>query len=157
MRRGEHKRLAAQGDERLSGTRYAWLYHPDQLMARSPDPARGEAFEALALSNLQTAEEEEGTSGGWWTGEPRAYYHRILFLEFWEAADIPSAQRFFTQWYHQARRSRLEPIKKAAETLKNHLHGLLRAHPESPFQAILWRGDLLGCLLEWASSDLRPT
>ena len=33
----------------------------------------------------------------------------------------------------------------------------LRAHPESPFQAILWRGDLLGCLLEWASSDLRPT
>ena len=34
---------------------------------------------------------------------------------------------------------------------------VLRAHPESPFQAILWRGDLLGCLLEWASSDLRPT
>ena len=33
----------------------------------------------------------------------------------------------------------------------------LRAHPESPFQAILWRGDLLGYLLEWASSDLRPT
>ena len=110
VRRGEHKRLAAQGDERLCGTRYAWLYHPDELMARSPDPARDEAFEDLALSNLQTA---------------RAYYHRILFLEFWEAADIPGAQRFFTQWYHQARRSRLEPIKKAAETLKNHLHGLL--------------------------------
>ena len=56
VRRGKHKRLAAQGDERLCGTRYAWLHHPDELMARSPDPARDEAFEALAYSNLQTAE-----------------------------------------------------------------------------------------------------
>ena len=62
VRRGEHKRLVAQGDERLCGTRHAWLYHPDELMARSPDPARDEAFEALAFSNLQTAEAEEGTS-----------------------------------------------------------------------------------------------
>ena len=110
VRRSEHKRLQAQGDERLSGTRYAWLYHPDELTARHPDPARDEAFEVLCLSNLQTA---------------RAYSHRILFLEFWQAPAIASAQRFFTQWDHAAKRSRLEPIKKAAETLKNHLHGLL--------------------------------
>ena len=109
VRRGEHKRLLAQGDARLSGTRYAWLYHPDELMARSPGSEHDEAFESLSLSNLQTA---------------RAYYHRILFLEFWESPDIESAQRFFAQWYHQALRSRLEPIKKAARTLKNHLHGL---------------------------------
>ena len=72
VRRGEHKRLAAQGDERLCGTRYAWLYHPDELMARSHDPARDEAFETLALSNLQTAEEEEGTreAGGRASREP---------------------------------------------------------------------------------------
>ena len=109
VRRREHKKLQAQGDERLSGTRYAWLYHPGELMARSPDPARDEAFEELSLSNLQTA---------------RAYYHRLMFLEFWESPDIASAQSFFTRWYHEAKRSCLEPIKKAAETLKNHLHGL---------------------------------
>lgn len=110
VRRREHKKLQAEGDERLNGTRYAWLYHPDELMARSGDPARDEAFEDLSLSNLQTA---------------RAYYHRLMFLEFWESPDIASAQRFFTRWYHEAKRSCLEPIKKAAETLKNHLHGLL--------------------------------
>lgn len=109
VRRREHKKLQAQGDERLNGTRYAWLYHPDELMARSGDPARDEAFEELSLSNLQTA---------------RAYYHRLMFLEFWESPDIASAQNFFTRWYHEAKRSCLEPIKKAAETLKNHLHGL---------------------------------
>lgn len=110
VRRREHKILQAQGDERLTGTRYAWLYHPDERVARSTDPARDEAFEDLALSNLQTA---------------RAYYHRLMFLEFWESPDIESAQQFFAQWYHEAKRSCLEPIKKAAETLKTHLHGLL--------------------------------
>ena len=110
VRRREHKKLQAEGDGRLNGTRYAWLYHPDELMARSPDPARDEAFEDLCLSNLQTA---------------RAYYHRLMFLEFWESPDSASAQSFFTRWYHEAKRSCLEPIKKAAETLKTHLHGLL--------------------------------
>ena len=110
VRRREHKKLQAEGDGRLNGTRYAWLYHPDELMARSPNPARDEAFEDLCLSNLQTA---------------RAYYHRLMFLEFWESPDNASAQSFFTRWYHEAKRSCLEPIKKAAETLKTHLHGLL--------------------------------
>ena len=88
VRRGEHKRLAAQGDERLSGTRYAWLYHPDELMARRPDPARDEAFEALAFSNLQTAEEAEGTreAGGRASREPTttAFY-------FWSSGRQPTS------------------------------------------------------------------
>ena len=48
-----------------------------------------------------------------------------MFLEFWESPDIASAQGFFTRWHPEAKRSCLEPIKKAAETLKTHLHGLL--------------------------------
>ena len=32
---------------------------------------------------------------------------------------------FFTQWYHEAKRSRLEAIQRVAETLMNHLLGLL--------------------------------
>lgn len=110
VRRAEHKKLLSKGDKRLVGTRYVWLYHPDELCKREKDPTRDRVFESLAFSRLRTA---------------RAYYYRLLFLEFWEQPDIESGQRFFTQWYHEAKRSRLEPIKRVAETLKNHLHGLL--------------------------------
>ena len=112
VRRGEHQRLLGQGDERLKGTRDVWLYHPDELMARlGDDPARHEAFEALALSNIQTA---------------RAYYHRLQLLEFWEQPDLEEAQRFFLHWYQEAQRCRLDPVKKVATTLKEHLLGLLQ-------------------------------
>jgi transposase len=46
-----------------------------------------------------------------------------LSLDIWEQPDIESAQKFFARWYHEAKRSR--PIQRVAETLKNHLHGLL--------------------------------
>ncbi|MEY5024777.1 MAG: hypothetical protein RLZZ244_305 [Verrucomicrobiota bacterium] len=52
-------------------------------------------------------------------------FDALAILEFWEPPDIESGQKFFTQWYHEARRSRLEPIHRVAETLKNYLHGLL--------------------------------
>ena len=38
---------------------------------------------------------------------------------------MAQAQLHFTQWYQEARRSQLEPIKKVALTLKEHLLGLL--------------------------------
>jgi transposase len=105
VRRAEHKDLSAQGDDRLKGSRYLWLWHPSEL-----NDAKLEAFEALAYQNLRTA---------------RAYYHRIQFIEFWQCGSLGEAQLHFTQWYHEARRSQLEPIKKVALTLKEHLHGLL--------------------------------
>ena len=105
VRRAEHKQLSAEGDQRLKGSRYLWLWHPAELSG-----AKLEAFEALAYQNLRTA---------------RADYHRIQFIGFWECATLAEAQLHFTQWYHEARRSQLEPIKKVALTLKAHLHGLL--------------------------------
>ena len=105
MRRAEHKELSAEGDDRLKGSRYLWLWHPAELSGEKLG-----AFEALAWQNLRTA---------------RAYYHRIQFIGFWECKDIHEAQRHFAQWYAEARRSQLGPIKKVAATLKEHLPGLL--------------------------------
>ena len=105
VRRAEHKELSAEGDDRLKGSRYLWLWHPAELSGQ-----KLEAFEALAYQNLRTA---------------RAYYHRIQFIGFWECATLGEAQLHFAQWYQEARRSQLEPIKKVALTLKEHLHGLL--------------------------------
>src|SRR5207302_4283744 len=42
-----------------------------------------------------------------------------------------AVNRFFSRWYAWAVRSRLEPVKKVAGTLKRHLDGVLRfvKHP----------------------------
>ena len=106
VRRAEHQQRCAGGDERLKGSRYLWLWHPAELRGE-----KLEAFAALAWQNLRTA---------------RAYYHRLQFLEFWQCKDLLEAQRHFTQWYPEARRSQLGPVKKVAATLKEHLSGLLQ-------------------------------
>ena len=105
VRRAEHKELSAAGDDRLKGSRYIWLWHPAELSGQ-----KLEAFEALAYQNLRTA---------------RAYYHRIQFIGFWECTSVAEAHLYFNQWYQEARRSQLEPIKKIAVTLREHLLGLL--------------------------------
>ena len=50
VRRAEHKDLSAEGDARLKGSRYLWLWHPAEL-----EGGKLEAFEALAYQNLRTA------------------------------------------------------------------------------------------------------
>jgi transposase len=47
------------------------------------------------------------------------------FRDFWNRPSERSGKRFFDHWYSWAIRSRLEPIKKIARMLKNHLGGLL--------------------------------
>ena len=51
VRRREHKRLKAEADEPLAGTRYLWLKHPNNVSDRD---WRGR-FQALRESTLQTA------------------------------------------------------------------------------------------------------
>jgi transposase len=105
VRRAEHKDLTAEGDDRLAGTRYLWLWHPQELTG-----AKLDAFEAVAYQNLRTS---------------RAYYHKLMFLEFWTQPTAPAAHQYFNRWYHEALRSALPPIKKVARTLAAHLTGLL--------------------------------
>jgi transposase len=106
VRRGEHKELLQKGDKRLLGTRYIWLYHPNEL-----DTDRLKQLDELfEVDHLRTA---------------RAYYHRLRFIDFWNQADINEGQRFFARWFHEAMQSCLQPVKKVAHTLQAHLEGLL--------------------------------
>jgi transposase len=105
VRRTENRQLREEGDERLVGTKYQWLRNPESI---SEEKMGG--FAELAQSALRTA---------------RAWYHRILFGEFWTQSSATTAGDFFKRWHGGARRSRLEPVRKAAQTLKTHLLGLL--------------------------------
>jgi transposase len=51
----------------------------------------------------------------------------------WDYRRVWAAERFFQRWYHRARCSRLEPVRRAAATFMRHVAGILWycAHPIS--------------------------
>ena len=111
VRRREHRHLQKQGDDRLVGSRQLWLYHPGNL-----SDYRFERFKDLLRINFKTS---------------RAWMRKETFRGFWEQNSVWAAEGYFKRWYASAIRSRLDPIKKVARTLKEHLPGLLNyfLHP----------------------------
>lgn len=105
VRRAEHKRLKAQGDDRLTGTRQLWLFSPENL-----SDEKSQHLEALRRESLQTS---------------RAWGIQDYFRWFWTHSDARSGQEFFQDWYNWAIRSRLKPIKQVARMLKTRLPKLL--------------------------------
>jgi len=104
VRRVEHQALLAKGDESLKHTKYLWL---------QGEAVRGEealGFEQLCQRELKTA---------------KAWAHKEMFVEFWAQPDAVSAHGFFRQWKSSAMRTKLEPLKKVARMLGEHLDGLL--------------------------------
>ena len=50
VRRGEHRDLSAQGDDTLKGSKYLWLWNPENMSAE-----KWRGFKALRESALKTA------------------------------------------------------------------------------------------------------
>ena len=110
VRREEHQRLLTQGDDSLKHTKFLWL------QGAPVDGDQALSFAELCERNLKTA---------------RAWAHKETFVEYWAQPDAGAGLKFFTQWFGAVRRSKLEPMKKVALTLKEHLPGLINyfAHP----------------------------
>jgi len=102
-RREEAAKLAEKGDDTLKQTRWWWLHGtvPEKHQV---------SFAELLEMNLKTA---------------RAWCYKEQFVEFWHQLDAAAGERFFTQWYRTVMRSKLEPVKKVARTIKAHLVNLL--------------------------------
>ena len=105
VRREENKRLRSEGDDRLKGTRQLWLYNEDNL-----DEDRYHELLTAMRNDLKTG---------------RAWAIKENFRHFWTYVYAFSAEGFFARWYGWAIRSRLDPIKKVARMLKEHLGGML--------------------------------
>jgi len=105
VRRQEHKALQAQEDTRLKGTRHLWLWNEENV----PEWRRAE-FEALRDTDLKTS---------------RAWAIKETLRGFWTYVYPKCAEKYFAAWYFWATHSRLEPMIKAAKTLKRHLPNLL--------------------------------
>lgn len=107
VRRQEHKALMAEGNENLKGSKYDWLYNPKNMTRK-----RKYRFKALRDSTLKTA---------------RAWAIKELAMSLWHYVGKTWARKSWEQWLSWAVRSRLEPIKEVAKTIKEHLWGILNA------------------------------
>jgi transposase len=105
VRRRENRKLRAEGDERLVGTRYQWLRHPDNM-----DLGQWRAFRALRRSNLKTA---------------RAWALKEQAMVLWDYHYEGPARKHFAWWYRWATHSRLKPMIKKATMLKSRLGNVL--------------------------------
>lgn len=108
VRRKEQQVLRKAGDRRLTGTKFLWL---KTAIGRTDFTApQRRAFGALKASTLKSA---------------RAWAMKEAIRRLWEFRSIPRARRIFARWYAWAIRSRLQPMRYLARTLRAHLENIL--------------------------------
>jgi transposase len=105
VRRREHKVLKAEGDERLTGTKYDWLRNPASM-----DNLQRREFAELRRSELKTA---------------RAWALKETAMDLYDYVYEKPARKHFQWWYSWAVRSRLQPIKEAARMLKRRFKNII--------------------------------
>jgi transposase len=105
VRRREHKALKAEGDERLTGTKYDWLRNPASM-----DEKQRREFAELRRSELKTA---------------RAWALRETAMGLYDYVYEKPARKHFQWWYSWAVRSRLQPIKEVARMLKRRFENII--------------------------------
>jgi len=101
VRRGE-----AKDRPELKKTRYIWLKNTSNLKAN-----QAARLQELRDANLLTAE---------------AYRMKLTLQDFYEQANPMAAGMFLKEWITMVRASGLPPMVKAAETLQEHMAGVLR-------------------------------
>ena len=104
VRRAEQRR---RHDSALKGSRFLWLTNPQNMNRR-----RWKEFAGLRESTLQTA---------------RAWAYKEHAMTLWRYRSRAWAQKAWLAWYRSAIRCRLEPVKRVARMVKNHLHGIVTA------------------------------
>ena len=101
IRAAEAKRLKADGYEPvLKHSRWCLLKRPENLTSR-----QAEKLSELVRYNLRTV---------------RAYLAKEDFQRFWNYVSPYWAGRFLDQWCTRSMRSKLDPLKKVAKTLRSH-------------------------------------
>lgn len=105
VRKQEHRELMASGDETLKGSKYLWLYSRENVPERRQDE-----FDALMRQELKVG---------------RAWAIKEALRRMWHYVYPASGWKFWKRWYFWATHSRLEPIRKAAETVRRHIDNIL--------------------------------
>ena len=100
VRKREHRERMAAGDPILKGTKYDWLRNPEDRSWR----------EARAFNLLREIVTRVG----------KAWSLKEAAMELWNHRYAGAADRNFKRWFHWARCSRLEPMRRVARMIKRH-------------------------------------
>lgn len=103
----EVRRTEQKHNPLLTGSRYVWLKNPENLTAKQK-----KQMETLRYENLRTA---------------KVYQMKLTFQDIYRTITEPeAAEEAIKKWLSWAVRSRLEPVKLFAKTVKNHFDGIMR-------------------------------
>jgi transposase len=105
VRKNENKELKQEGINLLKSTRYLWLWSQENI----PEWRR-EEFEELRSKDLKVC---------------RAWVIKENLRHLWSYYSESWMRKYFIKWYKWAIHSRLEPIMKAAQTLKRHIDNIV--------------------------------
>ena len=108
VRKLEQKELAEDVDKsHFFRSRFLFLYNKESVPS-----SKAEQFEQLKKVAVKTG---------------RAWAIKENFRELWSCKTLEEAEAFFKKWFWWATHSRLEPIRKAAYTIKKHWKGVANA------------------------------
>lgn len=107
VRKQENRELLEHGDRSLVGTKFLWLRRRDL-----PAPESRSSFRRLTRGLLKSA---------------RAWGIKETAMSLWNYVRRGSAERGWKQWISWALRSRLEPMRRVARMVREHLTGILNA------------------------------
>jgi transposase len=105
VRKEEHRLLMKSGNEILKGTKYLWLWNEENI-----PPYRWAEFEYLRSMDLKVC---------------RARALKDNLRNLWNYHKEGWMKKYFSRWYFWATHSRLDPIIKAAKSLKSHIDNIV--------------------------------
>lgn len=105
VRRRECREMVEEGDRRLVGTKYDWLYAAERL----DDDVR-QQFVRMRDAGFKTA---------------RAWSMKELLRGLWDRKSMRDALTWWSRWYFWATHSRLTPVIKVAKMIDRHLPNVL--------------------------------
>ena len=107
VRREEQREQLAGGERALVKTKYQWLRNPENMAE-----GQTEFFERMKRVAVRTS---------------RAWAIKEQAMCLWHYVSRGWARKAWNAWISWAKRSRLEPIKRVAETIRSHLGGIINA------------------------------
>ncbi len=118
----------------LKGTKYIWLKNYDNLTKKQK-----EQLAELTMSNMNIK-------------TMRAYNIRQSFQDIYHANTTEEFLEYLNKWYYWATHSKLEPMVKAAKTIKRHWNGIVKWYESKINNGIL---EGLNSVIQAAKSKAR--
>lgn len=105
VRKEENRRLRGEGNHQLVGTKYLLLKNYDNLQEASR-----QQLEDLCAAKMETG---------------KAWTYKELLRDLWHHETAAEAKAFFQWWYRKVIHTKLEPLKKAARTIRQRIDNVV--------------------------------